>query len=73
MLAAVELDDHASLEAYKVENEIAERMLSAELAAFELSAFQASPKRALRIRGVVAERALAVLSENRLVRLALHR
>jgi hypothetical protein len=48
-------------------------MLSAELAAFELSAFQASPKRALRIRGVVAERALAVLSENLLVRLALHR
>jgi len=59
VLAAIEFDNDSLLQADKVDDVAPQRLLAAELAAFNLPHSDPMPKQLLCVRGVVAKRASA--------------
>jgi len=72
VLTAVDFYDELAIQANEIQDVVAIRMLSAELASFELSPFQSIPECALRIGSSVAEPLLQLRSEDVVVGLAFH-
>jgi hypothetical protein len=72
MLATIEFDDNATLDANEIQNEIGIRMLTAKFAAFEPPAAQILPEYVFGIRGGIAQPALQMRVKNLLVSLTFH-
>ncbi len=55
VLPAIQLDDEAVFETHEIDDEVAQRVLAAELESGKLAIAQVAPKQALRVGGPLAQ------------------